>query len=260
VLDAAWPHMSTISLGYIDWIGEIAGFIERICMHYSPYSFGLFLAQIFCLVLSPVFFAGVNYVLFSRIARIRMQENSRLHRLTSYTFIASDIVTFLVQSAGGALFASADYNVVQIGGKILLSGLVLQLVSVTGFCVWMGRFDFWVARNPGDIGTEYETEWNRICISRWISIIGILIRAIYRVTEYVEGRGGYLLTHEAFLYCLDSTPIFFATAIFAVPGHFPGRLLTMELHAREMSGVELVQRTAETAEWNKTRLQISSRV
>jgi RTA1 like protein len=104
-----------------------------------------------------------------------MQENSRSHRLTSYAFIASDILTFLIQSAGGALFASADYNVVQIGGKILLSGLVLQLASVTGFCVWMGRFDFWVTQNPRNVGKEYETEWNRIRISRWISIIGILV-------------------------------------------------------------------------------------
>lgn len=102
-------------------------------MHYSPYSFGLFLAQIFCLVLSPVFFAGVNYVLFSRAARSRMRYNSRQFRWTSYAFITSDIVTFLVQSAGGALFSSDNYNIVLTGGKILVAGLSLQLVSNYGW-------------------------------------------------------------------------------------------------------------------------------
>ena len=59
-------------------------------IHYSPYSFELFMALIFCHILSPIFFAGVNYVLFSRVAR---QNNLRSFRWTSYAFITSDIIT-----------------------------------------------------------------------------------------------------------------------------------------------------------------------
>jgi hypothetical protein len=144
-------------------------------MHYSPYSFGLFLAQIFCLVLSPVFFAGVNYVLFSRLARNRMQRNAKFHRWTSYAFIASDILTFLIQSAGGSLFASNDYNTNQTGGKILLSGLCLQLASIVAFCLWMGVYDYRFVKERDNLGSEYEAEWKRIRIARWISIVGILV-------------------------------------------------------------------------------------
>jgi hypothetical protein len=39
-----------ITTEYTDSSGEVARFIERILMHYSPYLFGLFLARIFCLV------------------------------------------------------------------------------------------------------------------------------------------------------------------------------------------------------------------
>ena len=152
-------------------------------MHYSPYSFGLFLAQIFCLVLSPVFFAGVNYVLFSRLSRNRMQQNVRFHRWTSYAFIASDILTFLIQSAGGSLFASNDYNTNVIGGKILLSGLCLQLASIVGFCLWMAISDFRVIREGKDLGTDYKAEWNRIRIARWISITGILVFPIETISN-----------------------------------------------------------------------------
>src|SRR5271154_2452828 len=144
-------------------------------MHWSPYSFGLFLAQIFCLVLSPVFFAGVNYVLFSRVARNRTQDNSRVFRLTSYGFIASDIVTFLIQSAGGSLFASENYNIDKIGGDILVSGLSLQLASLICFIIWMAYFDLKVLRNSERLGKEYEREWGHIRIARWVSITGILV-------------------------------------------------------------------------------------
>ena len=157
------------------WIGETAGYIERLLMHYSPYSFGLFLAQIFCLVLSPVFFAGVNYVLFSRAARSRVRFNSRAFRWTSYGFITSDIITFLVQSAGGALFSSDNYNIVLAGGKILVAGLSLQLASIVSFCLWMGRFDYILFREHKNFGEEYEKEWYRIRIARWVSMTGILV-------------------------------------------------------------------------------------
>lgn len=167
----------------IDQPGETAGYIERLLLHYSPYSFGLFLAQIFCLVLSPVFFAGVNYVLFSRVARNRMQTNSRFHRLTSYAFIASDIITFLIQSAGGSLFASSSYNVVLTGGKILVAGLSLQLASLIGFCLWMARYDYQVLKDPQKLGIKYEQEWHRIRIARWISITGLLVSLQYILTD-----------------------------------------------------------------------------
>jgi len=63
---------------------------------------------------------------------------------------------------------------------------------------------------------------------------------IYRIAEYAGGEHGYLLEHEvyrnpsapmsncSFLYCLDSAPIFVATAVFAIPGFFPGRLLQIK--------------------------------
>src|SRR5947207_3288249 len=100
-MDVTWTCWLSPRPGFTKLLGETAGYIERFLMHNSPYSFGLFLAQIFCLVLSPVFFAGVNYVLFSRIARNRIPNNLGSFRWTSYAFIASDIVTFLIQSAGG---------------------------------------------------------------------------------------------------------------------------------------------------------------
>jgi len=49
-----------------------------------------------------------------------------------------------------------------------------------------------------------------------------------------------------YLYCLDSAPIFLATAIFVVPGFFPGKLLAMGVQGREFvdADTELTERSA----------------
>lgn len=48
-----------------------------------------------------------------------------------------------------------------------------------------------------------------------------------------------------YLYCLDSAPIFLATAIFVVPGFFPGKLLAMDVLGREFGDAktELTERS-----------------
>jgi len=155
--------------------GETGGCIARLLMHNAPGSFGLFMAQIFCLVLSPVFFAGVNYVLFSKLARNRPGKNSRMFRWTSYAFIASDILTFLIQATGGSFFSSQNYNVDMIGGKILLAGLVLQAVSVICFCAWMAFVDYLFSKEAYRMEDDYREEWSRIRIARWISMVGITV-------------------------------------------------------------------------------------
>ena len=80
----------------------------------------------------------------------------------------------------------------------------------------------------------------------------IQIRGIYRILEYAQGQDGYLLIHEAyistlniradasrFLYSLDSAPIFVATAIFVVPGFFPGKLLSMKPYRSREESIEM---------------------
>lgn len=156
-------------------IGETGGYIARLLMHNAPASFGLFMTQIFCLVLSPVFFAGVNYILFSKLARYRLGKDSKMFRWTSYGFIASDILTFLIQATGGSFFSSQDYNMDVIGGKILLAGLVLQAASVICFCLWMFFMEYGFCREEFRMEDDYREEWGRIRVAQWVSITGIMV-------------------------------------------------------------------------------------
>ena len=44
----------------------------------------------------------------------------------------------------------------------------------------------------------------------------IMIRSIFRVVEYQQGRDGYLMYHEIFLYIFDATLMLAVMAVFSM--------------------------------------------
>lgn len=43
-----------------------------------------------------------------------------------------------------------------------------------------------------------------------------MVRSVVRVIEYAQGTGGYILSHEVFLYVFDAALMFIAVAIFVL--------------------------------------------
>lgn len=68
--------------------------------------------------------------------------------------------------------------------------------------------------------------------SLYIVSILIFVRSIVRVAEYLQGYGGYIISHEAFLYIFDGVPMFLS-------------MLTMNfIHPREVK--EEMRKTGST--------------
>lgn len=57
-------------------------------------------------------------------------------------FVGSDICTFLVQAAGGGLSTAQDSKLRDVGSKVFLAGIALQLASFAFFTVVYLMF-FW---------------------------------------------------------------------------------------------------------------------
>jgi len=55
----------------------------------------------------------------------------------------------------------------------------------------------------------------------------IILRAVYRVIELAQGWRGYLITHEAYFYCLDTAPMIICMGVWIL-GH-PGVTLGREI-------------------------------
>ncbi|KAI0070246.1 RTA1-like protein [Panus rudis PR-1116 ss-1] len=202
----------------------------RYGLHAHPESKGIYIAEYLFVVLSPCGFIAADYVLLGRLSRWLKCDSHLYIRPTRITivFVTSDVVTFLIQAAGGSVSTSNSPDTALAGSRIFLAGLALQLLSFLFFSTVYARFLYRVYKYEPqvwsrDAGKPWYKDWRSLGAALFLSCIGILIRSIYRTIELGEGYLGHLATTEAFFYGLDTLPLFIAVAIY-VP-FWPGRFI-----------------------------------
>lgn len=79
-------------------------------------------------------------------------------------------------------------------------------------------------REPTVASSRTTVPWRRfLAILYGVSIL-ILIRSVFRVIEYAQGREGELQSNEWYFYVLDSLLMFFVSIIFNV--NHPSRIIS----------------------------------
>lgn len=189
---------------------EGMGFGLRYLSKSNPDSVGLFAIEELLIICAPALFLAFNYVTYGRLISYAGAQHSIVNpRRVAIIFVASDVFTFLLQAGGSGLQTSDKFS--KTGQTIVLVGLVLQAVSYGFFCILLVKSHISI-KSSG----PYQT--HRSCIRLiqvlYFSSVFISIRCIYRIVEYAQGDGGYLLTHEAFLYALDTLPLIVAIVIY----------------------------------------------
>ena len=92
-----------------------------------------------------------------------------------------------------------------LGAKIIVAGLVLQLIFFGIFIAAAAAFDRAMHARPTARSTNPELSSWRKHLKVLYAVSGlIMVRNIIRVIEYAQGNNGYLLDHEAFLYVFDA--------------------------------------------------------
>ncbi|EUC63771.1 RTA1-domain protein [Rhizoctonia solani AG-3 Rhs1AP] len=184
-------------------------------------SLGLYVFLNLCTVLSPCGFIATVYVLLGRLSQHLYAEEYLLIRPNWITkiYVTSDVVTLLIQAAGGGMASTNDVDRAKLAGRIFLAGLILQLISFASYIFVFGMFVYWMK-------TERVVQWNEARTRSWgqhwkglvyaviVSCLGITIRCIYRTIEGAQGFSGYLLTHEAYFYILDVLPLLCAVIVY----------------------------------------------
>jgi hypothetical protein len=120
------PSISTFML--LGFVTEAIGYIGRVLLHYDPFARTNFLIYLVCLTIGPVFFAAAVYLCLGRVVMVYGEGISWL-RPRTYTllFMGCDVVSLVVQAAGGGLSASAPLtNQEQVGS--FLAGLLMGFV------------------------------------------------------------------------------------------------------------------------------------
>lgn len=182
---------------------EIIGWIGRLQSSSDPYSSNAFVMQIVTLVIAPAWLsAGCYQVTGSLIYRIGREGSPLSARAYTIIFVLCDVVSIMLQSAGGAA-AGNDARAGRSPDKgrlLLLAGVAFQLVAMVIYLGLSLRFFKlrWMEFSPLRRRLIYGTIFGSLCI---------IVRGILRTTELAEGWRGYIFIHETFTIFLDGLPI-----------------------------------------------------
>ncbi|GAB0136220.1 hypothetical protein EsDP_00004531 [Epichloe bromicola] len=191
---------------------EVLGYVGRIMSWDNPWDQNGFMMQICCLTIGPAFMAAGCYLCLRRIVSAFGPENSRLPP-AYYTsiFIPCDVVSLVLQAAGGALASIAvqDHESPDQGSHIMVAGLAFQVATMVGFIAASLDFALRVCRRREALGAAALSQDPALVRMRGslrfklflaaLSLASFLIlwRSCFRVAELSEGWSGPIMANQA---------------------------------------------------------------
>ncbi|KAK6850976.1 hypothetical protein PG987_000610 [Apiospora arundinis] len=179
----------------------------------TPSLSGGFVMQAILILVAPALYAASIYMVLGRLIRTLQADNLSLLPIAWATkiFVISDIVSFTLQAGGGGIQAAGTLELYDIGEKVIIAGLFVQ-IAMFGFfmataVLFHARYvrEEWHPVNNETCGLASKTvQWRRHLWVLYAVSALILGRSIFRVVEYLQGNKGYLIAHEVFLYVFDA--------------------------------------------------------
>ncbi|CAH0054382.1 unnamed protein product [Clonostachys solani] len=208
-----WFFIPFVIGGCCQWIGYIG---RAISSTESPnWTLPPYIIQTILPLVAPALYAASIYMVLGRIILVTNGEKYSIIKKNFLTkiFVASDIVSFLLQGGGGGIMASATAEALDTGRNIIIGGLVVQVVIFSVFAVTAAIFHWRMRTNPTEHARNFKWELH-LYVLYGASLL-IMVRSIFRLIEYVEGNDGYLISHEIFLYIFDSALMFACMVLLA---------------------------------------------
>jgi hypothetical protein len=110
--------------------------------------------------------------------------------------------------------ASHSPKTVNTGQKIVVGGLFVQIISFGLFVAVALVFHLRISKVPTARVLTESLPWKKHLIALYVSSALIMIRSIFRVAEFIQGKDGYLLGHEWFMYVFDTVLMLGVMALF----------------------------------------------
>ncbi|KAH6849569.1 putative RTM1-like protein [Alternaria alternata] len=200
----------------IGGVFEVIGYIGRaISAQESPnWSVAVYSLSTILLLVAPALFAASIYMMLGRIILVTDGESHSLipKKWLTKLFVTGDVISFMMQGAGGGIMASGTIEAVHTGEKIIIAGLVVQLLFFGFFIVTGVIFHARMVQQPTSKVYSQSLPWERQLYALYVASLLILVRCIFRLIEYAQGNDGYLISHEVFLYVFDAV-LMFATMV-----------------------------------------------
>jgi len=205
---------------------EAVGYVARAISHNDRWALMPYIIQALFLLIAPALYAASIYMILGRIITTIEADHHSMIRPNWLTkiFVAGDILSFLMQSTGGGMMAKRDKDSAKLGERIILGGLFVQIIFFGFFMVASIVFHLRLRKNPTE-ASRMSTKWRTLLIAVYVASKLILVRSAFRVVEYIQGRDGFLMSKEVWLYIFDAVLMLSVTILFnfvhpsiAVPG------------------------------------------
>lgn len=215
-------------------IVQVLGYSGRIWSHFDTFAIGGFVMQAILILVAPALYAASVYMILGRLVRRLRAEGLLLLPAAWVTkiFVAGDVVSFTMQAGGGGVQAAGTLELYEMGEKIIIAGLFVQIAFFGFFLAAAVLFYLRYARGLGaaasaassssyaalsiDSDTPKTVSWRRHLWVLFAVSALILVRSVFRVIEYLQGNKGYLIAHEVFLYIFDAVLMALVMALFLV--------------------------------------------
>jgi len=204
-------------------IWETAGFVTRIYSSLNVFSPAFGVPSELLVLLAPLWINAFDYMVLGRLVHYYLPGHKiggiRPQRL-AVCFVLLDIVSFVVQGAGGSMAnPSSSANIQKIGIHVYMAGIGIQEFFVLIFMI----LTIQAYRKLNRMSErDRPTNWRIIFSVLLASLTLITIRIVYRLVEFSQGVTSTLTTHETPFYCLDALPMSIALLLFNIwhPGRF----------------------------------------
>jgi hypothetical protein len=230
---------------------EVLGYVAKLLLYNDPFSDLGFKMNVVLLTFAPAFYAAAIYASLAQICLALAPELSRLRpRLYTRIFISCDVVSIILQAAGGGIASAApDFHVLEIGDNIMIAGLATQVATLLVFGVLAVDYACSVYKHHESLRpatAELRRSWHfkAFVAALWVAYLGIQIRCCYRVAELCEGWGSPTMRNQGLFIGLDSLPVGVAAVVLNVchPGWwFPVELRGVEVEGHADLVVEVVE-------------------
>ncbi|KAI0385979.1 RTA1 like protein-domain-containing protein [Hypomontagnella monticulosa] len=197
---------------------QAIGYCGRIWSHFDVLSIGGFVIQAILILIAPALYAASIYMILGRLIRALHATFLSVIPIDWLTkiFVAADVVAFSLQAGGGGIQAAGTLKLFEIGEKIIITGLFVQICFFGFFMFTSILFHRRILRHPTLVSQDGTVQWRRHLFVLYTVSAIILIRSIFRVVEYLQGNHGYLISHEIFLYMFDSLLMAIVMLIFSI--------------------------------------------
>lgn len=197
---------------------QTLGYCGRIWSHFDQEALGGFILQAILILVAPALYAASIYMILGRLIRALRAEHLSFIPVKWLTkiFVAGDVVAFTLQAGGGGIQAAGTLDLYKLGEKIIIVGLFVQIVIFSIFMATSVTVHRRITAEPTPEAVRAIVPWRRHLWALYTTSLLILVRSVFRVVEYLQGNGGYLISHEIFLYIFDAVLMIAVMAIFAI--------------------------------------------